>query len=199
MADGTGIHEQKKLLVVVGSLRAEEQLKRMQKKLKALREPISSKNNPSFKNLHRTYSEVVGESSRVRINALKSMADKQHQFYLERKRATHQEFKDSVNLIKKFKEDVGSKKTATYLVQMRRSIHDHRIKLDMEDHRLNEGTLSNQIRIEREIEAKQAEEKRKLRTIKLRDQKMAKQKKRHSITINKSNSKIEKERRVTML
>ena len=68
----------------------------------------------------------------------------------------------------------------------------------MEDHRLNEGTLSNQIRIEREIEAKQAEEKRKLRTIKLRDQKMAKQKKRHSITISKSN-KIEKDRRVTML
>ena len=163
MSDGKDIYldsDQRSLLRSCGGNAAEDALIRMRKELRALREPISSPNNPSFHNLHRSSAQVLSESRRVRTKALKSMAEKQKKFQKERKRETAQELHEELCRIKAFPEQVGSKRSKTYLMQMRRNIASKNLKLEMEEHKLNEGRLSEAIRIERDKEVVQGEKRR---------------------------------------
>jgi hypothetical protein len=162
--------EQRSLLRVVGSGRAEDSLNRMRKELEAMRSPLSSPKNPTYHNLKRTAAQVLGESKRVRNKAIESMQKKQHKFYLQQQRETAQELEDELCRINEFPEEVGSKKTKKFLCQMRKTIGDHRIKLDQFSFVLNEGKLSEQISLERAKEAAEAE---KRRTTRLRDAKWA--------------------------
>jgi len=152
--------EQRRLLKKIGSKRAETELEAMRKELDAMLAPLSSPKNPSYHNLKRTAAQVLGESQRVRNKAITSMKKKQHKYYLQRKRETKLEMEDELSRIRQFQEEVGSNKTKNYLCQMRKTIRDHRIKLDMESHRLNEGKLSEQISRERAKESAEADKRR---------------------------------------
>ena len=155
--------EERSLLRVIGTSRAENELERMKKKLILMKQPISSPKNPSFHNLHRSAAEVLNETARLRHKAVKSMAEKKHKYYIQRRRETGQELHDDMHRIINFPEQVGSRKTKDRLLQMRKTINDHRIQLDMEEHRLNECKLSDEIKIQRSIELADAEKRREAR------------------------------------
>lgn len=151
---------EKSLLRNCGSTRAEKQLEQMKRQLRQMNEPISSPKNPTFHNLHRKASEVLGESARLRTKAMQAMAEKKTKYYKQRISDTIPELEEELHRIENFPEQVGSKKTKDRLLQMRKTIYDHRIQLDMAEHHLNEGKLSDEIKVQRAIEKTEMKKRR---------------------------------------
>ena len=162
MADTASNQRQveKQLLRNCGSTRAEKQLQTMRRQLQQMKEPISSPKNPSFHNLHRKAKDVLGQSTRLRNKAMQAMAEKKAKYYKHRIVDTQPELEEELHRIERFPEQVGSKKCKDRLLAMRRNIYDHRIQLDMAQHQLDEGKLSEEIRVQRAIEKEENKNRR---------------------------------------
>ena len=98
---------------------------------------------------------------------MQAMAEKKTKYYKQRIGDTQPELEEELHRIDHFPEQVGSNKCKIRLIAMRKSIYDHRIQLDMTQHQLDEGKLSEEIRVQRAIEK---EENKKRRETKKREQ-----------------------------
>ena len=153
-SDKPKVEDSKQLLRQMGVKRAALQLESLKKELRSLCDPLFDPSNAhKVTSLRRSTAEVLGESARVRYAARSSVDARMKKYARKCQRDMQDGVEADIKRISSFNEEVGSPRTKTYLTKMRQHIHERRMRLMVEEQRLNEGTIHQAIQHERALVA----------------------------------------------